>query len=450
VTAGSISPIHAIDSEPFWLWADPSAREILDHAGGDACATASSRVAALPGAPSLRCDVAIIGAGYTGLAAARALTRRGASVVFLERAGAGAGASTRNGGFVLPGYKRELPSLVRALGFGRALELFEESLRAMNFVETLIAEERIECEYRRAGHLAVAESARQLEDLERLCRLLHDRCHYPTTLLDAARIGDEVGSSRYVGGLLDPRGASVQPALLFGGVLKAGLAGGATLIEHAPVDVIERGSSGFRLRHGRGTVTAGEVLVATHGYLPPAPGLRSRLIPVGSHIIATAPLGREGERAIIPHARLVSDSRHLLHFYRLSSDGRLLFGGRAAFSPISTAAAAARLRKDMVRIFPALVNTPIDFAWSGTLGFTRDQMPHAGRNDGIAFASGYCGHGVAMSLYLGHRMGEYLAGTGDPPPIAGLDFPSIPLYNGRPWFLPLAGAWFRMRDLLGL
>jgi glycine/D-amino acid oxidase-like deaminating enzyme len=392
-------------------------------------------------------DIAIVGAGYTGLAAARALARRGAKALVIEAETAGAGASTRNGGFVLPGYKRELSGLIRQLGFTRALELFEESLHAMTFVESLIAEEAIECDYRRAGYLAAAESRRQLEDLERTCELLELRCRYPTTMLGVDRIGEEVGSARYVGGALDPRAGSVQPALLLAGVRRAALDAGATVAEDTRVTAVSRTGGRFTIETTRGRLTADDVLVATNGYRPPDPALRRRVIPVGSHIIATAPLERGLQRRLIPQGRVVSDCRHMLHYYRLSGDGRLLFGGRAAFSPISTAAAAARLRRDMVVIFPELAETPVDFSWSGTLGFARDQVPHAGRLNGIAYACCYGGHGVAMSLYLGHRMGEYMAG-GDPPPIAGLDFPAIPLYNGRPWFLPLAGAWFRLRDLL--
>jgi glycine/D-amino acid oxidase-like deaminating enzyme len=390
----------------------------------------------------------VIGAGYTGLSAARTLARSGAKVVVLEQETAGFGASTRNGGFVLAGYKRELPSLIRTLGFSRALELFEESLQAIAFLESLITEERIDCEYRRAGHLTVAETGRQLDELDRLCGLLEHRCRYRTTMLGEDRIADEVGSARYRGGLLDPRCGAVQPALLFRGLLGAALQAGVTLVEGVRVDAIEPSGAGFTVRTGKGGISAGDVLIATNGYRPPQADLRRRVVPIGSHIIATARLDRDLQRRLIPHARVLSDSRHLLHYYRLSGDGRLLFGGRAAFSPIGTPAAGARLRRDMIAIFPELKDTAVEFGWSGTLGFTWDQMPHAGRVDGIAYAGGYCGHGVAMSLYLGHRMGEHLAG-GDPPPLAGLDFPGIPLYNGRPWFLPLAGAWFRFRDLIG-
>lgn len=423
---------------PYWLQGATGQGEMFDQAGREAGVTFP-----LPN----HADIAIIGAGYTGISAARTLARRGCEVLVLESDTAGFGASTRNGGFVLPGYKRELSSLIRLLGFARALELFAESVHAMAFVESLIAEERIECEYRRAGHLIVAESRRQLENLDRLSELLERRCNYSTTMIGADRIGAEIGSLRYVGGALDPRGASLQPAQLFTGVLRAALRAGAVVAEGTRVATINRKGAGFTIETSRGSIAADDVLIATNGYRPPEPQLRRRVIPVGSHIIATAPLDREVQRRLIPHARLLSDCRHLLHYYRLSSDGRLLFGGRAAFSPIETPAAAARLQRDMVAVFPELGKTPIEFAWSGTLGFARDQLPHAGRMNRVGYACCYGGHGVALSLYLGHRMGEYLAG-GDPPPIAGLDFPAIPLYNGRPWFLPLAGAWFRLRDML--
>jgi glycine/D-amino acid oxidase-like deaminating enzyme len=141
---------------------------------------------------------------------------------------------------------------------------------------------------------------------------------------------------------------------------------------------------------------------------------------------------------------VLSDTWHLLHYFRLSPDGRMVFGGRASFTPIGTARSARLLGAAMRKVFPQLGEVPVDFAWSGNVGFTLDRLPHAGRIDGVHYALGYCGHGVALSTWLGARMGAALAGAGEAPDLGRLR--AIPLYGGRPWFLPLVGAYYRMRD----
>jgi glycine/D-amino acid oxidase-like deaminating enzyme len=192
------------------------------------------------------------------------------------------------------------------------------------------------------------------------------------------------------------------------------------------------------------------VLVATNGYSGAVhPPLRRRLIAIGSHIIATEPLDPALCRHLIPRARILSDSRHLLHYFRLSDDARLVFGGRASFRPSegeADRAARAILQRDMARVFPELAGVSVEYAWSGNVAFTLDQMPHVGTLDGALGAGGYCGHGVAMAIYVGTRAGQYLADGTALPFLAGLDFPVVPLYDGHPWFLPLAGAWYRLLD----
>ncbi|MEZ0332663.1 MAG: NAD(P)/FAD-dependent oxidoreductase, partial [Gemmatimonadales bacterium] len=187
------------------------------------------------------------------------------------------------------------------------------------------------------------------------------------------------------------------------------------------------------------------VVVATNGYTgTPFARLRRRVVPIGSHIVATAPLEPGLAARLIPGRRVLSDTRHLLHYFRLSPDQRMVFGGRASFTPIGTARCARHLGDAMRRVFPELGSVPVDFAWSGNVGFTLDRMPHAGRLDGLHYAMGYCGHGVAYSTWLGARVGEKLAGGPDLP--GDNRFPAIPLYRGRPWFLPFVGAYYRLRD----
>lgn len=188
-------------------------------------------------------------------------------------------------------------------------------------------------------------------------------------------------------------------------------------------------------------------MVATDGYSGPVhPELSRRVIPIGSYIIATAPLEEGLARELIPKNRVMSDTKNLLFYFRLSADHRMVFGGRASFTPTTTVESAQILAQGMRAVFPQLAAVPIEYSWSGTVGFTFDQLPHAGRLDGVHYALGYCGHGVAMATYLGARVGDAIAGRGDLLPFSELGFPTVPFYRGRPWFLPAVGAYFRLVD----
>jgi glycine/D-amino acid oxidase-like deaminating enzyme len=387
----------------------------------------------------------VVGAGYTGLSAARTLGRRGASVVVLEREDVGWGASGRNGGFVLPGFKPGAAELERRVGRSEARALFARSMEAVRFLESLVAEERIACDYVRCGWLTLADRPSHLAELERERRALLEVAGHETRLLDGSEVRSEVGSARFHGGLLDPAAGSVHPAKYCAGLASAAERAGAQLVVRTAVLGIRRGAMGFDVDTPRGPVRAREVLIATNGYTgPPFQRLRRRVVPIGSHIVATAPLEPGVAARLIPGGRVLSDTRYLLHYFRLSPDGRMLFGGRASFTPIGTARCARLLGDAMRQVFPELASTPVDYAWSGNVCFTLDRMPHAGRLDGLHYAVGYCGHGVAYSTWLGAKMGERLAGGPEVPDAGRLR--AIPLYGGRPWFLPLVGGYYRFRD----
>jgi glycine/D-amino acid oxidase-like deaminating enzyme len=393
--------------------------------------------------------VAIIGGGYTGLAAARALARRGADVTVLERHAAGWGASSRNGGFVLPGFKPDVEVLARKLGVAEARRLFGLTVQAVGGLEALIAEESIDCGYTRCGAIVLAARPGHLSGLERSRRFLRDTLGHETVLLGATELHSEIGSARYHGGLLDPFAGSVQPALLLQGLARAAERAGARVIERAAVEGVEETGRGFAVATAAGTLWARDVLVATNGYTGPAvPALRRRVVPVGSYLIATPPLDPALARRLIPKNRVLSDTKNLLYYFRLSPDGRMVFGGRAAFTATPVARTAAILARGMVEVFPELAAVPVDFAWGGQVAFAMDQMPHAGRLDGIHYALAYGGHGVAMATWLGALMGDALAGAGELPRLTS-PFRAVPLYEGTPWFLPLVGGYYRVRDWLG-
>jgi len=401
-------------------------------------------------APPARVDVAIVGGGYTGLAAAHALATGGASVVVLERdAIGGVGASGRNGGFVLPGYKVDLPDIVRSHGLAVARTLFDDSLAAVAFVERTVLDERIDCDWSRSGHVTLAAKPAHMKGLAASRELLRRDFGYATELLSRADLAGEIGSARYAGGLLDPQAGGIHPARYLHGLAAAATRGGAVLVAGVAVQRLGKAPCGFRLETSKGPIDAGDVLLATNGFSRGLlPWLTRRVIPIGSFLLATAPLDPAVARRLVPAGRVLSDTKDLLYYFRLSADNRMIFGGRAAFSPQPLADNLAALRRGMQDVYPELADTPVEYGWGGTLGFTLDQLPHTGRQDGIAYAVGYGGHGVAYAGWLGDQVGRAMLGRAPWPALTGLPFRAVPLYRGRPWFLPLAGAYYRIKDFL--
>jgi glycine/D-amino acid oxidase-like deaminating enzyme len=409
----------------------------------------SPEIRDIPDLPA-RTDVAIVGGGYTGLAAARALARRGVDATVLEQHTFGWGASGRNGGFVLPGYKPEMEELADRLGAERAAHMFRLSLEAIQTLSNLISEEGISCGFTRCGAVTLAAKPGHMRGLDQSGRFMREQLGYETELLGRDELAREIESPRYHGGLLDPGGCSLQPAQYAWGLAQAAERAGARLLEGTQVQRIRRIHGAFEVTTTRGTVRAREVFAATNGYTPPALGpLRRRVIPIGSYQIATAPLDEEQARRLVPRNRVFSDTKNLLYYFRLSPDRRMVFGGRASFTPTGTRRSAAILAAGMQEVFPELAGVTIEYAWGGKVAYPVDHLPHAGRLNGIHYSMGYCGHGVALATYLGGRMGEVLAGVGEVPDLGTSRFRAIPFYNGIPWFLPLVGGYYRLRDRLG-
>jgi glycine/D-amino acid oxidase-like deaminating enzyme len=383
------------------------------------------------------------------VSAARTLAQHGLDVTVLEAETLGWGASTRNGGFVLPGYKLGAAALLERFGPERARALYDASRESIDFVERLVAQESIDCGFRRSGHASLAARPSHVRRLAESQALRARVFAHQTELVSADRLAEVIGSTRYHGALVDAEAGSLHPAKYFSGLAAAARRAGARLLEHAAVRSIARTQGGFALDLGARRLRAREVIVATNGYSGPLlPALRRRIVPLGSYLIATEPLEPSLAAELIPGGRMVSDTKNLLYYFRLSDDRRLLFGGRVAFGPTTLSDAARHLAAGMREVFPQLRNAPVTYVWSGKVAFTRDQLPHVGAWDGVHYAAGYCGHGVAMATYLGARLGAALAGRGDLDPFSHLPFPAVPLYGGRPWFLPLAGAWYRAVDRL--
>lgn len=409
---------------------------------------ASSQLPEIP----RRIDIAIVGAGYTGLSAARQLARAGARVVVFEREGVGFGASSRNAGQVLAGMKLDPAALVSRYGEAHARRLFEISLESIDALERVIADEAIACEYDRAGHVQAAAKPSHFAAFRDEQALLARAFGHRVDLLPRSEQRAELGTDAYHGVMIDERSAALNPAKYVAGLATAACRAGATIATATAVHRLSRAGGRWTIDASAGSFDAADVLLATNGYTDgAAPALQRRFVPIGSYIIVTEPLSSADAAAVLPRRRTAFDSKNFLFYFRLTSDNRLLFGGRAEFSPPgaeSTRRAAAMLRQGMVRTFPQLERVGVDYAWGGRVAFTRDQMPRAGCLDGAYYAGGYCGHGVAMATYLGAIIGRRIAGERIEHPLIDDRFAAIPFYRGTPWFLPIAGAYYRMKDWL--
>jgi glycine/D-amino acid oxidase-like deaminating enzyme len=412
-----------------------------------------------------RVDVAIIGAGFTGLSAARTLGKSGAKVATFESQTVGWGASSRNGGMVLTGLKLPAATLIARYGKEATARMFAASLESIDFVEKLVREESIACDFVRCGHLEVACKPKHFDDFRRSAEATARDFGHQQRIVPKNELQSEIGSKIYHGGLVDESSAGVNPARLVAGLARAAERAGASIFEHSHVDQIQHeGATGWEIATARGTLRAKNVLVATSGYTSRVtPALQKKIVPIGSYIIVTQVLPEKLAADLSPRNRMIYDSKNYLYYYRLTPDRRMLFGGRAAFFPETSSTirrSAEILRRGMLTVYPQLRNTKIEYVWGGTLDFAFDIMPHAGQLDGLHYSLGYAGHGVAMSTYLGDKIAHAILRGGndkstrttpegrDENPFAAIPFPNAPLglYDGRPWFLPLAGAWYKLLD----
>jgi len=401
-------------------------------------------------------DVAVIGAGFTGLSAARTLAKRGARVAVLESETIGWGASSRNGGMVLTGMKLGVNQLISRYGRELTRRMYAASLASIDCVEKIIGDEAITCDFSRRGHLEVACKQKHFDDYARQADVIAREFNHTLRVVQKQDLSAEIGSTIYYGGMVDEVSAGCNPAAYVAGLARAAMKAGAEIYEDARVQAMQRdsrqGEPGWKLATSRGPLWAHELFVGTSGYTGKAtPAIQKKLIPIGSFIITTEVLPGKLAQELSPRHRMIYDSKNYLYYYRLTPDRRMLFGGRAAFFPESDQTirrSAQLLRRGMIGVYPQLADAKIEYVWGGTLDFAFDIMPHAGQLDGMYYAVGYAGHGVAMATYQGQKIAELMAGDKPENPFVGIPFPGAPLglYNGKPWFLPLAGAWYKLLD----
>jgi glycine/D-amino acid oxidase-like deaminating enzyme len=393
-------------------------------------------------------DVVVVGSGLTGLSAARQSAELGASVVLLEAERLGWGGSTRNGGMCHPGYKHSVTELVGAYGETRGKRLYQETIDAYEHVKGLCAD-RIDADFVQSGHLVLASAPAHASTFQASVDALR-LVDMPAHVVPREALREEIGTDAYYGGLVVERSAGLHPGKLVAGLVRLAEDAGASLHEEVRALHVRPQADGRTVvETSRGAILARDVIVGTNGYTGGlTPSLRRRLLSIGSFIIVTDPLPADLAAEISPRGRMFFDTKNFLYYWRLTPDNRMLFGGRASMWPSSIIHTAEILQRSMVEVHPQLRGTRIAYAWGGRVAFTFDRQVHAGRADGVTYAVGCCGSGVAIMPWLGTRLAEWVGG-GAPPELASLKFPLVPApYEGRAWFLPLAGEYWKAKDRL--
>ena len=391
-------------------------------------------------------DVAVIGAGYTGLNAALRTARGGRATLVLDAEAPGWGCSTRNGGQISTCIKPDMAALSRRYGAEHARRILAEGRASLDWMSELVAAEAIDCDFRICGRFHGAHTPRAFAALARKAAGDPD-----AELIPRAEQHREIATDAYHGGVVFHRHAQLDPARYHRGLLDRVREAGAQVVGHCPATALERDGPGWRLSTPRGQVRAREVVVATNGYTGAlTPWLRRRVIPIGSDVIATDPLPEGMMDRLLPTRRNVTDSRRVVYYYRASPDNRrLVFGGRVSHGETDLKLSARRLHAAMTGVFPELAGIAVSHSWMGFVAYSFDELPHIGNREGVHYAMGYCGSGVGMASYLGMRLGERVVdATRGATALDPVSYPTRPFYTGRPWFLPAAVWLYRMQDRL--
>ncbi|MFO0996440.1 MAG: FAD-dependent oxidoreductase [Alphaproteobacteria bacterium] len=423
------SPADGLKLEPYW-W--------------DAAPPTPLPIAELP----KQIDTVVIGAGYTGLGAALTLARASREVLVLEAEATGWAASSRNQGHV--GINRQsFGQLADAYGKAKAAAIVREELASVDFIFDLIEREKIDCHVRRSGRFVAAARPGHYEMLAREMDTLKREVGYEADMVPRSEMRKELATDAYFGGEIRHREGSVHGAMLQAGLVKSVMAAGGTVASGTRVRRIEQEVGGFTVETPRGRIRARDVVVASDaltGNL--VPKLQRRVIPLSAGGVATEPLDIDRIRSVIPGLRPSVDTLKLAHSMRPAPDhSRLIFGGRATMRDTDPRTSGERIFALAKRLFPQLDGIRLGHSWLGTVGYTFQKRPHIGQIDGIHYAVGYSGYGVAMAPYMGHKIALRLLRANDASTaFDSLPFETRPLYYGRPWFLPVTVLYYRYKD----
>ena len=403
---------------------------------------------------AVRADVLVVGAGFSGLSAAIELARRGYQVAVLEAGRVCGGASGRNGGQTIAGFAGGQESFEAQLGRTDARTAWDISLEALDLVDARIAEFGIDCD-RRFGYVYVADAPRKARALEAEFAQLERDYGFATTFARGPEVRGLIDSPRYCAAAYERRSGHLHPLKYGLGLLRAARGLGVQIFEHSTVHSLSRGAEVVARTEG-GQVSAGFAVLAGNYSLEAhgpqlAPAINRRIMPVGTYILGTAPLGETLCRQLIPSDAAACDNNFVLDYYRCSADHRMLFGGRVSYSQTTPPDLQNVMRKRMERIFPQLRGTPVDFLWGGFVDISMNRAPDFGRVDkNIYYLQGFSGHGVALTGLAGQMVAQAIAGQAERfdlfARLQHRDFPGGSLL--RTPSLVLGMAYYRLRDML--
>jgi gamma-glutamylputrescine oxidase len=397
-------------------------------------------------------DVAVVGGGLAGCSAALHLAKRGFRVALLEANFVGYGASGRSGGQTIFGLAASQKAITAQVGQADAKRLFDLSVEALDLNQALIREYGIECDYR-PNHVHVATKPRHLKELaDWIDELRGEYAYDSVSLLGREELQAHVKSARYLGGLLDTRSGHLHPLKFTQGVARAAESNGAVIFECSEAVRYEEAGARVVVHTARGQVRCRQLVLCGNAYLGAiAPALARRILGVGTYIIATRPLDPVLAQSLLPSDAAIADINWILDYFRLSADRRILFGGRVSYSAFQPPRLAESMRRRMVRIFPELSRTEVEYAWGGYLDITMNRAPDFGRlSPTVFYLQGFSGHGMSLTVLAGKLVAEAVAGTAERFDVFARlphrDFPGGAL--GRRPSLVLAMLYYRLKDLL--
>ncbi|MCC4299506.1 NAD(P)/FAD-dependent oxidoreductase [Aurantimonas coralicida] len=396
---------------------------------------------------SRKADVLVVGGGFTGLSAALHLARTGVDVAVLEAHRFGDGASGRNGGQMGTGQRLWPMEIEAAYGFERSKALFDLAEEAKAHLTEFITANGIDADYRE-GQLSVVHKRRYLKDYRAQVEELTTRYAYPhVSFMDADETADRLGSRRYLGGIRDTGTGHINPMKLVVGSARVAAEAGAQLFENSHVERLDRRDGRIVAVTAHGEVSAERVLIATNAYGGGLdPQVDAHVMPIGSFIGATEPLADPD--AVLPGDESCDDSRFVVRYFRKSGDGRLLFGGREAYTS-ATGDIGRHIRKQIAEVYPHLADVRLSHAWGGSVGITMERLPYVrSLAPGITTIGGFSGHGVMLANFAGRLYAERVNGNRDR--LADFEALRIPAFPGgrrlRAPLLFLAMTWFSLRD----
>jgi glycine/D-amino acid oxidase-like deaminating enzyme len=405
-----------------------------------------------PNCPALsgahQAEVAIIGAGFTGLSTALHLAERGVAVRVLDADGPGAGASGRNGGQVIAGLRHFPADLIAQYGAPRGMRLYRLGAGAADFTFDLIARLGIDCAANRRGWIQAADTQVGMEQARSRVAAWRE-FGAPVRMLERDEFRALVGSDAYLGGWIDERCGDINPYAYACGLARAVIAAGGSVHGGSRALAIRRVGGMWRVETQDGSLSAERVLIATNALTDTLwPRLARAFVAVWSFQIATAPLSEAQRAQILAQRAPVSDTRRVLRYFRLDQAGRLIVGGKGTAGKPATRASFALQLAMLARLYPSLADQPIEFHWGGQVAITPGRLPQLfALADGVFASFGCNGKGVAWCTAIGPALADLLTGTAqDDLPLAPEPLRTIPFHRLRRVYVAAANTWLRLRD----